>query len=263
MKRKTLYTDMAFEFSVGDGPGRFAGYAVTYDKPLRMGDVVRPGAFDETIDEFLKEGALTLGHDGPRVGYFDIARPDTIGMWVEGSWHSTPDAQAQRTIASELVAAGHNVPTSVGFAFNPDDCPPVDPKDRWGPRVFTKGTLFGLALVGRGNDPQAQISQVFGLPDGSTFAEHSESVLATVENFIDRVHELRDLRSFEGRMLSAANMAKLTAHADALEQACSDIRGMVAGAAKRDNSAPVNLAPLYMSIEGVLARCGVYAGSMK
>jgi HK97 family phage prohead protease len=254
MRRKQVFTDSTFAFS-GDGPGRFAGYAVTYDKPLRMGDVVRPGAFDETMDQFIKEGALVVEHGGPRVGYFDVARSDQTGVWVEGFWHSTPDAQAQRTIAAELVAAGHNVPTSVGFAYRLEDAIPVDPKDRWGAQVFTKGELFELALVGRGNDPAAQISQAFEARDAMTFADQSESVLAAVEGLITRAREINALRLMEGRVLSTANLTRLTTHADALEQACADIRGMVAGATKSENNAQA-MVQYLMSIEGVLARAG-------
>jgi hypothetical protein len=97
-----------------------------------------------------------------------------------------------------------------------------------------------------------------GLHDGSTFADHSESVLATVEEFIDRAREIRELRSFEGRALSQKNVGRLVAHADALGAMGDEIRAMCAESGPQQNSA--NLAPLMIDIEGILSRCGLRAG---
>lgn len=252
--RKTLYTDMRFEMQADEGgPGRFAGYAVTYGKPLISGDVVKYGAFDASLDGFLLRGALLSQHDWDKtpVGMFTSAKSDDHGLWFEGVWHSTPDAQISRTIAQERIAAGKSVALSVGFLL--EEFEPVDAKDKWGPVVVTNGTLLEVSLVGVGNDPNATLTQVHGLRDGpNTFAQHSEAVLATVGEFVERARSLREMRGSEGRALSEANVTRLLELAESAEQYAMAVRELCVRPVVPHDA----MAPAMMEIERILARVG-------
>lgn len=252
--RKTLYTDMRFEMQADDGgPGRFAGYAVTYGQPLISGDVVKFGAFDASLDGFLLRGALLSQHDWDKtpVGMFTAAKSDDHGLWFEGVWHSTEDAQTSRTIAQERIAAGKSVALSVGFLL--DEYEPVDAKDKYGPVVVTNGTLLEVSLVGVGNDPNATLTQVHGLRDGpNTFAQHSEAVLATVGEFVERARSLREMRGSEGRALSEANVTRLLELAESAEQYAMAVRELCVRPVVPHDA----MAPAMMEIERILARVG-------
>lgn len=251
--RKTLYTDMKFEVQADDGgPGRFAGYAVTYGQPLISGDVVKFGAFDASLDGFLLRGALLSQHDWDKtpVGMFTSAKSDAHGLWFEGVWHSTEDAQTSRTIAQERIAAGKSVALSVGFLL--DEFEPVDAKDKYGPVVVTNGTLLEVSLVGVGNDPNATLTRVHSLRDGQTFADHSESVLAAVQEFVERARSLREMRGSEGRGLSETNRARLMELADSAELYAAAVREMCRPVVP----VQTEMAPAMMEIERILAGIG-------
>lgn len=252
--RKTLYTDMKFEVQADEGgPGRFAGYAVTYGQPLISGDVVKFGAFDASLDGFLLRGALLSQHDWDKtpVGMFTAAKSDDHGLWFEGVWHSTEDAQTSRTIAQERIAAGKSVALSVGFLL--EEFEPVDAKDKWGPVVVTNGTLLEVSLVGVGNDPNATLTQVHGLRDGpSTYAGHAEGVLAALGELVERTRQLRELRHSDGRGLSETNTARLIDLAESAEQYAMAVRELCRPVVP----VQTEMVPLLLEIEHTLARVG-------
>lgn len=254
MRHKTLFSDTRLTFAAGDGPGSFEGYAVHYDTPVLSGDIIKAGAFDASLPDFLHKGSFLVQHDWEAiaVGMFTGAHSDDKGLWVEGQFHSTPTAQEARTVAAERLAAGKQVALSVGFFL--EESQPIDKNDRWGPALMTRGKLVEVSMVGVGNDPNASLMRTNSLHDGEQFAEQSERVLAAVEDWLERVRGLRSVREYEGRVLSQKNLGRLMAHADALEQCAADMRGMIADATPQENAA--SMAPLMMEIEGVLARLG-------
>lgn len=67
-------------------------------------------------------------------------------------------------------------------------------------------------------------------PAGESFAVHEARVLGDVEAIVARAHGLVDLRTKEGRVLSAANTARLSALADALAAGAADLRELLASA---------------------------------
>jgi hypothetical protein len=60
-----------------------------------------------------------------------------------------------------------------------------------------------------------------------TFADHAEHVLADVQAFIERSGSLADLRSKEGRVLSAANRERLSSLHDLLAECAKDIKELL------------------------------------
>lgn len=252
-KTKTIYTDAVLAFGAPDEfPGTFSGYAVTYGQPLISGDVVRAGAFDAGVAAFLERGALLSQHDWDKtpVGLFTDARSDEHGLWIEGVWHSTEDAQTSRTIARERLEAGKNVALSVGFLLN--EFEPVDTRDKYGPVIVTNGTLLEVSMVGVGNDPNATLTRVHGLRDGRTFAEHSGSVLDAVREFVERARSLREMRGSDGRDLSAENQARLMELAESAEQYAAAVRELCRPVVPVQSE----MVPLLLEIEHTLARVG-------
>jgi HK97 family phage prohead protease len=106
------------EFKMTDeGSGGFTGYASVFDVVDRGGDLVTKGAFSKSLDRFKQDGFIAVGHDWSQSGVATIkeAREDERGLWIEAEFHSTPDAQAERTKLAERLERGKSVGLSIGF----------------------------------------------------------------------------------------------------------------------------------------------------
>ncbi len=99
-----------------DDDGSFVMYAAAFGNVDRGGDVIEPGAF-VNLDEFVRDGWIALNHrqNDLAVGYPTAATQDTRGLRVEGKFHTTPEAQALRTVVRERLAAGKGVKSSIGY----------------------------------------------------------------------------------------------------------------------------------------------------
>lgn len=90
-------------------------------EPDRQGDVIEPGAF-KNLDEFCSDGWIAVNHQNERlpVGMPVSADQPARGLVVNGIWHSTPEAQATRTVVEERRRAGKRVLCSIGYVILPD-----------------------------------------------------------------------------------------------------------------------------------------------
>ncbi|HEX8467064.1 MAG TPA: HK97 family phage prohead protease [Allosphingosinicella sp.] len=62
---------------------RFAGYAAVFDRPDRGGDVVRPGAFERSLERGARSVPLLWQHDPARpVGRIEYLKEDGRGLRV-------------------------------------------------------------------------------------------------------------------------------------------------------------------------------------
>src|SRR5215207_6836639 len=106
MEYKTL--DSAdLKFLDGDS-GVLAGYASVFGNVDGQGERVMPGAFSKSLDDFLRDGFVARAHDWNAL---PIATPieakeDERGLFVKAQFHSTPEAQAVRTVITERLARG-------------------------------------------------------------------------------------------------------------------------------------------------------------
>lgn len=101
----------------GDGPGSFEGYASTFGNKDYAGEIVVKGAFVKCLDRFKADGFIAVGHDweGLPVATVTEAKEDSVGLWVKGEFHSTPEAQSARTVMKERLDRGKSVGLSIGY----------------------------------------------------------------------------------------------------------------------------------------------------
>ncbi len=87
-------------------------------------DVVFPGAFKPVLSTFLKRGFIAFGHewDDLPIAFPVVAREEGRLLYSEARFHSTQAAQDARTVASERLDAGLEVPLSIGFVCAEDGC---------------------------------------------------------------------------------------------------------------------------------------------
>lgn len=87
------------------------------------GEVIFPGAFDGTMERFLKEGFIARGHKWSEdpIAYPTVLEERGKALYGEAVYHDTPNAQSARTIAKERLAAGCAVGLSIGFFLKSED----------------------------------------------------------------------------------------------------------------------------------------------
>jgi HK97 family phage prohead protease len=119
MKVERKYIDLKSLKVRDTGSGEIEGHRAVFSTLDEGGDIILPGAFKDTIDEFLSSGFTAESHDwdfSKAVGFPVEAREDAIGFFVRSQFHSTPDAQAVRTKARERMDAGKRVGFSFGYS---------------------------------------------------------------------------------------------------------------------------------------------------
>ena len=97
--------------------GGFEGYASLFGVKDSYGDTVQPGAFKDTLPQFIERGFIAAGHEwaGLPIGYVEDAFEDEKGLFIRVRYHSTDEAQAARKVAQERIAAGKFVGLSIGY----------------------------------------------------------------------------------------------------------------------------------------------------
>jgi HK97 family phage prohead protease len=244
---KTLVLHEAKATSVKD-PGGFEGYGAVFGNVDSWGDIIMPGAFKETIDQFLTNGFSAIGHkwsDLP-VATFDVAKEDSKGLWVEGTFHSDDFSQRARKILAERLDRGKTVGLSIGF-----DIPQggsswaTGPNDEFtGIRLLHKINLLEVSLVNAPANDQALASNVknrvcddikcgcrLGVPHhgGLKFADHGEALLNELRGYLLRAKSHADLRAKDGRAPSEDQAERLTAIMGEMKTLLDTFEGMCQG----------------------------------
>jgi HK97 family phage prohead protease len=89
--------------ATGGGPGELEGYASVFGNVDADGDVVLPGAFRKTLDDWSRSRQplpLIADHDLTTdgvIGSVKQAREDGVGLWVRAGFSSDAKAQSVRT----------------------------------------------------------------------------------------------------------------------------------------------------------------------
>lgn len=100
-----------------DGTGTFSGYGSVFGNVDAANERVVAGAFANCIDRFVKDGWIAVSHewgDLP-IATVDSAIEDEFGLFITGTFHSTPAAQEARTVCIERLARGKTVGLSIGY----------------------------------------------------------------------------------------------------------------------------------------------------
>lgn len=201
LQRKAL----RFEVKAAGEDGAFTLYASVFNNLDRSNEIVQPGAF-ANLDAFVKDGWGTVNHDWQclPVALIDSATQDAIGLKITGRFHSTPQAQACRTVVRERMAAGKSVSCSIGYTVS-DYADEM--RDGEQIRLLKRIELYEFSFVNLPANPLAQVTSV------KSWASDLEAAFVALK---------------EGRTLSARNRARLQAMAERLKEAAEDLGGLLA-----------------------------------
>jgi HK97 family phage prohead protease len=159
--RKVLPIDGIKVVGEDGGAGTVSGYGSTFGNVDRVGDVIVAGAFADTIEQFKINGFIAWGHDWSMpVAYVTDAFEDERGLYIEATFHTTPEAQRARRIVQERAAAGKSMGLSIGF-----DIPPGGREIKNGISYIKRIELFEVSLVTVPANPEAQVAGVKELSD--------------------------------------------------------------------------------------------------
>lgn len=207
------------------GNGSFSGYGSVFNNLDSYGDIVVPGAYVDTIPQFLKMGFVAIGHDwcGTPVAYPTEAREDSFGLYFSAAFHSTKAAQNARRVMRERLEAGKDVGLSIGYRVKGY----TDLDD--GTRELTKIDLHEISIV---TVPANRAAVVTGAKSGPhaglSFADHSEQMRVIAEEFVARAAVIAGMRAKDGRELSAANRARIAGCREVVDDAISALSGVSA-----------------------------------
>lgn len=224
--------------AVSEGNGGFVGYGSVFGVRDDGGDVVQPGAFTDSIPDFLHHGFIADGHNWDSVssgaiGTIVDAKEDSTGLWIRTEYHSTPIAQAARTIAQERMARGKSVGLSIGYGVEPG-----------GMDVGQDGTRYLLKLklyeVSQVNVPMLRSAGLTGVKGfGLPFDVHSDNVRVAVVEWLERAKSGLDVRLKEGRPISEARRMRMAAVKDSLLAGVADIEALLNETEPREKEAPL------------------------
>ena len=198
MERKIVAWQQAKD--TGEGAGSFEGYGSVFGHIDSYGDRIIPGAYKDTISDFLQRGASLLSHDWNNlpIGTIANAHEDTIGLYVRSDYHSTQAAQDARIVAKERLERGANVGLSIGYMAREWKYVEEDGQD-WPVRELIKIDLFELSQVLIPADSYAGMT---GVKSGLPFSDEAEALVSSAEAIIERTKAIQSLRAKDGRAFS-------------------------------------------------------------
>jgi HK97 family phage prohead protease len=215
------------------GKDNGAGALRTYLSTFGNWDEVRPiperptkGAFLKSLPEFKRRGFLAVGHDhnGLPEGFPVDAGEDSTGLWVDWKFHSTQAAQDARTVVKERVDNGLDVKVSMGYKVPLDEHVPMDDEGLKAQgietgRLLKEIDLYEGSIVNIPANPRAMVTAVKSDEAVSTLslADKADVLASGIVEFVDVVRKHLDIRTKEGRKISAARRAKLQVLCDALD----------------------------------------------
>lgn len=190
--------------------GQIEAVFSTFGVVDRDGDIVEVGAIADG-----QPVPMVWSHDWSRIVGKGVTRVDSERAVFDGAFFT--QTAAGRDAYETVKAMGELQEYSWGFRILDAD---FVQRDEEYVRVIKRAELFEVSpvLVGAGRG-----TGTLSLKHGQPFADHAETVLAAVSDFVARSRSLADLRLKEGRVLSSANRERLAAIADALAGASADL----------------------------------------
>lgn len=194
----------------GGAEGGLEAVFSTFGVVDRDGDIVEAGAIPDG-----QPVPMVWAHDWSRMIGKGVTSVNDERAVFKGSLFL--DTAAGRDAYDTLKNMGDLMQYSWGFRVL--DAAPAE-QDGQFVRVIKRAELFEVSpvLVGAGMG-----TGTLSLKHGQPFSEHSDAVLAAVEDFVARSRSLADLRLKEGRVLSSANRERLAAIRDVLSSASGDL----------------------------------------
>lgn len=196
------------EIKSADETGSIELYAAVFGNVDRDGDVIEPGAF-ANVAEFVRDGMGLFGHDarGLPVATVDSVTQDGTGLLVKAAFHSTPEAQAVRTVVTERLRRGKSVKASIGYRTLDAYFKQIGEKMV---RCITKLEIFEFSIVNVPANPAAEVLAAKG-------------AMPTVSDIMADVAEVK-----AGRKISSARMERLKSVRDRLAETMAAIDDVLA-----------------------------------
>jgi HK97 family phage prohead protease len=229
----------------GQFAGEISGYAAGIHNIDRAGDMILPGAFTDTIADFLKDGVICWQHDwATPIGKPTAAYEDSYGLFSK--------ARISKTRAGEdcmtLIRDGVVNKLSIGYRVKDyqwvdraglvayltgaklpamkqaDILRQYDEADLDELFLLKKISLFEYSPVTIPANPNASITAAKGLP----FADHSQAVLTAVRELSERMKSIHALRQSQGKAANPSHVDQCHSLADQCEMMCGHLRQMAA-----------------------------------
>ena len=110
-----LFKSFQFEMkAVAEDASTFEGYASTFGNVDRGGDIILPGAFKDTLPDFLKDGIIAWQHDwATPIGRPLDAYEDAKGLFIKGSLVDTAAGRDARTLMREGIVKKMSIGYSI------------------------------------------------------------------------------------------------------------------------------------------------------
>jgi HK97 family phage prohead protease len=122
--------------------GELTGYGAVFNNVDRGNEVIVPGAFKDSLSDFIAHGHLCADHDWKRrVGTIESAREDNYGLFVRAKFFTTKGAQTMRKEIKERLERGKSVALSIGYKIVDED------RRKDGVRLLKKLALFEVSVV--------------------------------------------------------------------------------------------------------------------
>lgn len=244
-----------------DGAGTLEGFASTFDNWDDVGERPVKGAFKAHLSDFLTDGFIAIGHNWSQlpIATPTVAKETDKGLYVEAEFHSTPDAQAARTVVKERLARGKSVKLSIGYEVLLDEYVPEG-------RLLKDVKLFEWSIVTVPANQQARVTGAKGLIwKDRPLVEHSDAVEAAVKEataalhgYEDRVAELEGRRGKEGRVLSEPNRKRIKTLLEALSTVYADLEDLLVATEPRARAEDSGVAKSYAEIKHYLDSLGAF-----
>lgn len=219
----------------GEGyTGEFSGRASTFGTIDKHADTVEPGAYKDTLPQFLSRGFIGWGHDWDNpIGYVTSAEERSDGLYISGKFHTDPEAQRRRQIAKERLDAGLFMGLSIGYEVKEAGERQVEQPvpGKFGlmtntVRVLKKLDLFEVSLVMVPAEAHSGLSSIKG--DGLSFDDHLERVRVALEEVCRRCESGSETREKVGRAISLARREKIEGFIGSMGSLLDELRALVA-----------------------------------
>lgn len=261
----------------GDIAGTFSGYAAGIHNIDSVGDMILPGAFDDDLPRFLKEGAICWNHDWRTpIGSPTSAKEDDYGLFVEGTVVSTTAGsdimKLLRTKVVKKMSIGYRVQDyewmdRAGLvSYLNANCRSkagaiLQQHDEMGLTelfLIKKLKLYEFSPVTFPANNNANITSAKGdLLTGLTFADHSKAVLTAVSEYATRAASIAALKQEQNRktIFSDERKADISEVIQNLSQSLESLKSVLD--TPRANAEAALLFAQYQKLEARLNGCAV------
>lgn len=201
-----------------------SGYVSTFGNIDNGGDIVLPGAFNDTLASGRKVKFLWAHNDEKVLGPPLQLHVDDHGLFAVGRISRTVLGADIHTLLLDGAVDSWSIgylPTDVGFKEDPSGDGMV--------RLLKSVDLFEGSLVAVPMNEQAVVTGVkHDHPgDGLDYETHANQLLDGVEEFLGRTRHGAERRAKEGRAISTARRSRMAQVSGSLREAADDIDAML------------------------------------